>query len=139
MARTAALVEGSKTTISKEWVEDLRAAFHFIRERYPGRVISYVGHSVGGKHVSSSLRCECSFAFLAAHIAPLVQSNDDRIIRNLFLGSTLQYHGYYPHPDRRQQQFQKIESMVKQIGYFPSSRLGLGADVPAGVGLETVS
>ena len=137
-ARTAALVEGKDTTIAKHWVEDLRAAFRFVRERYPGRDISYIGHSVGGAFIlRREARMHADTA--AAHIAPLIQSPDDRVIRNLFLGTTLQYHGYYPNAGKRMQQFQNVEKMVDKLGYYPSARLGRGEDGPAGVGLETVS
>ncbi|KAF7981410.1 hypothetical protein HWV62_33923 [Athelia sp. TMB] len=118
-ARTTALVEGRYTTITKHWVEDLHAAFRFVRERYLGRDISYIGHDVG------------------AHIAPLVQSPEDHVIRNLFLGTTLQYHGYYPNSDEHMRQLQSVEKFVIELGYYPSSQLGRGEDGPAGVGLET--
>lgn len=48
------------------------------------------------------------------------------------------YSGYYPDAESRIKRFKKLEKVVEHIGYYPSKMLGLGEDVPAEVGLETV-
>jgi len=114
----AAVIDAKETTTSRDWREDLRAAFQFVRERYPGKSISYVGHSVG------------------AHLLPIVQIPQDKVIRVLFVGAFAPYHGYHPTPQQKLDERNWAIMMARKEGVFPSSKLKLGQDIPAGCGIE---
>jgi hypothetical protein len=68
-----------------------------------------------------------------------VQTPEDKVIRAIFLSAAAPYHEYYPDP---QKEFFKREMSVKvtlETGVYPSSKNGVGYDIPAGCGLDWVN
>src|SRR5262245_43139340 len=104
-----------------EWgEEDLPGAIAFAEQTWPGVPVALVGHSVGGQLVGLAQGAE-------------------RLAAMLFVASQSGYWRLWPWPARWRMVVTwhvAIPSVTRALGYLPLSRLGGGADVPAGVALE---
>jgi predicted alpha/beta hydrolase len=104
-----------------EWgEEDLAGAIAFVERAWPGVPVCLVGHSVGGQLVG-------------------LAEGAERLRAMLFVASQSGYWRLWPWPARWRMVLTwhiAIPAMTRTFGYLPLSRLGGGADVPAGVALE---
>lgn len=106
----------------RAWAEqDLAAAIAWAeRRRASGGIVALVGHSFGGQ---------------ALGLAP----NASRVDAAVLIAAQDGYYGHWPRPHRWLLAFLWHVAMplaATTLGRFPSSRLGLGEDLPAGVALE---
>lgn len=105
----------------REWGAcDLRGVIDWIGERYPGRRIIAIGHSVGGQILG-------------------LTPNSDRISAVLAVGAQSGWWGHWPRPKRYVYAFLWHVAMpgaARILGYFPSKRFGFGEDLPEGVARE---
>jgi len=105
----------------RDWPQlDAAGALDFLQRTAPGARLMVVGHSVGG--VSTALLPQ------AARLAAV-----------LMVGSQSGYWRHWPRlrrPGIWLSVHVAIPLLPRLIGYFPSSRLGFGEDLPKGVALE---
>jgi predicted alpha/beta hydrolase len=100
--------------------EDLSGAIAFVERAWPGVPVCLVGHSVGGQLVG-------------------LAEGAERLAAMLFVASQSGYWKLWPRPARWRMVLTwhlAIPAITRVFGYLPMSRLGGGADVPAGVALE---
>lgn len=102
----------------REWGEkDIAGVLGWVSEQHPGAELLYVGHSAGGQLLG-----------LAA--------NNDRVARVLMLAAPSGYWRLWRGREKlfiASTWFVLIPVACALLGYFPGRRLGLGADLPAGV------
>ena len=105
----------------RDWGErDLEGVLSWTAERFRGDPLRLLGHSVGGQLLG---------------LAP----SAERVDRAAFVGSQSGYLGHYELPWRwayRLVMHAVIPVAARTIGYFPSSRLGFGEDLPGGVAAQ---
>lgn len=105
----------------RQWAElDLGGAIVWARRRHPNARLAVVGHSFGGQ---------------ALGLVP------DPVVfdRAVTVAAQSGYWGHWPRPRRYLYAMLwtlVVPALCKTLGYFPSSRLGLGEDLPAGVALQ---
>ena len=116
----APTLRGLEATM-RDWGErDLEGVLAWTAERFRGDPLRLLAHSVGGQLLG--------LAPSAAHVE-----------RAALIGSQSGYLGHYELPWRwmyRVVMHAAIPAATRTIGYFPSSRLGLGEDLPAGVAAQ---
>jgi len=122
LSRPSAL-RGFRSVI-EDWAEyDCSAAIGWSRERFPRAELVGIAHSVG------------ALLFGGAH-------NAAEQARLILVGPHTGYYGDY-HPLYRLPMAALWHGLMpvltRLIGYFPARRLGLGADIPAGVALQWAS
>jgi predicted alpha/beta hydrolase len=105
----------------RDWAElDANAVMDWALRTYPGRRLAVVGHSFGGQVLG-------------------LLSNTDKIDRVALVASQV---GYWHHFAPRDQvpafvaMHILLPTLSHLLGYFPSSKVGLGEDLPKGVALE---
>ncbi|MES2306280.1 MAG: alpha/beta fold hydrolase [Gemmatimonadota bacterium] len=112
------MVPGDQRLTMRAWGErDLEAALVWGKCRAAGRPLHFVGHSFGGQALG-----------LAAS-APAVT-------RAVMIGAGEGYFGHWPVPTRWALAafwYGVMPTLASLLGYFPSSRFGLGEDLPSGV------
>ncbi|MEO7082934.1 MAG: alpha/beta fold hydrolase [Gemmatimonadaceae bacterium] len=99
---------------------DLAAMIDWLGDQFPERPVRIVAHSVGGQLLG---------------LAP----NADRVTAMLAVGAQSGWWGHWPRPRRYANAllwYVLVPGLSRALGYFPSRRLGLGEDLPAGVALE---
>jgi predicted alpha/beta hydrolase len=99
---------------------DFPAAIDFATDRFPRARLHALGHSFGGQ---------------ALGLTP----NASRLSSAVTVASQSGYYGHWPAPNRYKYALLwkvVMPSLTRAAGYFPSHRLGLGEDLPAGVALE---
>lgn len=119
-SRPAGPRSGFRAALHEWGEEDLAGAIGFASAWQPGVPLVLVGHSVGGQ-----------LAGLA--------SNAERMAAMLFVAAQSGYWRLWPVPTRWRLLLTwhvAIPMVTRAFGYLPMSRLGGGADVPAGVALE---
>lgn len=100
--------------------EDLETALAWGRARAGDKPLLYVGHSFGGQ---------------ALGLAP----EGRNVQRAVFVGSAHGYYGHWAQPERLALGalwYALMPVTARLLGRFPSSRIGFGEDLPAGVALE---
>lgn len=105
----------------RDWGEkDLQGVLEWTNERFPDAVLTAVGHSYGGQGIG---------------LAPTA-----RRLRGLVTVATQSgYWGHWPSPEKYRFAllwYVLMPGLTRLLGYFPSSLLGLGEDLPPGVALE---
>lgn len=133
--RKEAIIAAKDIMFSMDWVEDVRAGLQLLRERFPGRGISYLGNSAGGTSAYSLPSRVCfKSSLFSGWLLPLAKTPGDTLLRALFLSVSC--------PSSPKKQLKKLEGALKlteKLGYFPSAKLGLGSeDLPASYGVEWV-
>lgn len=102
----------------RDWGEkDLTGAIRWAAERNPDHTLVGVGHSFGGQGIG---------------LAP----NRDRIQRLVTVAVQTGYYGHWPWHQRlffMGLWHVAVPTLTPLFGYFPSHRIGLGEDLPAGV------
>ncbi|KAJ1501500.1 hypothetical protein HMI54_009908 [Coelomomyces lativittatus] len=113
-------LKGFKAFIVPDWKNDLIGLLHFVHSQWkdtlPPITLVVVGHSVGG------------------HLSPLVSPH---VTRFLWIGVGTAYVHQMDLPYYQKWMFSRIgPRLASWLGYFPSPTFGLGATLPAGVGLQ---
>jgi len=115
-----ASLRGFQATM-RDWAErDLTGVIAWAAERHPGVPLHVVGHSFGGQALG------------------LVEESD-RIQAAVTVAAQSGFWGHWPFPSRYVYAalwHLLMPGLTRLIGWFPSARLGLGEDLPAGVALQ---
>lgn len=109
-----------RTSILDWAARDQTAAFEWLRARYPDGTISVVGHSLGGQIIG-------------------LMPHGKQVNKLLAVGSQAGYWRLWDGVQRARVAllwFVFIPTLSRLMGHFPSQRLGLGEDLPAGVALD---
>ena len=108
----------------RDWaLLDAAAAWNCLEEIHPGSKMLVVGHSFGGQSLGLLPRPE-------------------RVAGALVVGSQSGYWRHWPALGRAWMMpttYVLLPAISRLLGYFPSSRLGFGEDLPAGVAIEWAS
>jgi predicted alpha/beta hydrolase len=112
---------GDPRLTMRAWGErDLTAAIAWADRQAAGRSVTMVGHSFGGQALG-------------------LAQNADRLERAVLIGAQHGYVGFWPWHLQLALRFLwrvAFPAATSLLGHFPSSKVGLGVDLPAGVARE---
>jgi predicted alpha/beta hydrolase len=116
----AGSLRGFDASMTLWGTRDLPAAIDYAATRWPNARLHALGHSFGGQ----SLGLAPDARRLSSAVTVAAQSG---------------YYGHWPRPSRYKYALlwrALMPGITRLAGYFPSRRMGLGEDLPAGVALE---
>jgi len=115
--REALIAAGTSAKFSKDWAGAIDACLGLLRDRYPRAELVHVGHSNG------------------AHLLALCP-NRRHVARALYMSAATPFCEYYPEPSERYEVNEQLWAEADELGYWPSKSIGLGDDLPIGMGRE---